>query len=153
MFTVLQEPISPEDVHHLLATVPEWFGRPESNREYVRATQNLPCWVARTGHRAIGVLAVQKHSATSWEIHVMVVDRQFHRHGVGRALIQQVEEEARKAKVSLLQVKTLGASHSDPFYRDTRYFYQAQGFIPLEETDLWGEDTPCLIMVKPLVGF
>ena len=26
------------------------------------------------------------------------------------------------------------------------------GFLALEETDLWGEDTPCLIMVKPLGG-
>lgn len=30
------------------------------------------------------------------------------------------------------------------------HFYEAMGFLPLEETDLWGEATPCLIMVKPL---
>ena len=34
----------------------------------------------------------------------------------------------------------------------TRRFYEKMGFLALEETDLWGEDTPCLIMVKPLGG-
>ena len=36
-------------------------------------------------------------------------------------------------------------------YARTRHFYEKMGFLPLEETDLWGADTPSLIMVKPLV--
>ena len=31
----------------------------------------------------------------------------------------------------------------------TRHFYE-DGRLPLEETDLWGADTPCLILVKPV---
>lgn len=50
-----------------------------------------------------------------------------------------------------MQVKTLGASSPDPNYDRTRHFYQKMGFLPLEETDLWDEQTPCLIMVMPLV--
>jgi hypothetical protein len=51
----------------------------------------------------------------------------------------------------MLQVKTLGPSHPDPFYRRTRAFYEAQGFVPLEETTaFWGEDNPTLVMVKSL---
>lgn len=150
MFTVSQEPIAPKEVLALLRTVPEWFGRPESNREYIKATQNLPCWVARINQQVVGVAAIQKHSIDSWEIHLMVVERGFHRMGIGRALIKEIEEQAQMSKVSLLQVKTLGESHPDPFYQRTRLFYLAQGFIPLEETGIWGDDTPCLIMVKPL---
>lgn len=52
----------------------------------------------------------------------------------------------------LLEVKTLGPSHPDPAYARTRRFYEKMGFLALEETDLWGEDTPCPIMVKSLAG-
>lgn len=57
---------------------------------------------------------------------------------------------ARGAK--LLQVKTLGPSKEDPNYARTRHFYEKMGFLPppLVETELWGEGTPCLIMVKAL---
>ncbi len=50
----------------------------------------------------------------------------------------------------LLEVKTLGPSDPDPGYARTRHFYETRGFLPLEETDVWGEGTPGLFMVKPL---
>lgn len=50
----------------------------------------------------------------------------------------------------LLEIKTLGASHPDKGYARTRHFYEGVGFLALEETGLWGEGTPCLIMVKPV---
>ena len=54
--------------------------------------------------------------------------------------------------VRLLQVKTLGPSGaSEEYALDARAFYEAIGFLPLEErTDIWGPANPCLIMVKPL---
>ena len=60
------------------------------------------------------------------------------------------EADAVSRGVRLLEVKTLGPSHPDAGYALTRRFYEKRGFLPLEETDLWGEGTPCLIMVKPL---
>jgi GNAT superfamily N-acetyltransferase len=80
----------------------------------------------------------------------MVVDRDHHGQGVGAAMVQAVEEDARKRGVQLLEVKTLGASHPDEGYARTRLFYERAGFLALEETDLWGEENPCLFMVKPL---
>jgi hypothetical protein len=48
-------------------------------------------------------------------------------------------------------VKTLGPSHPDPFYAETRAFYRAIGFQPLfETTAFWGADQPTLILLKPL---
>lgn len=47
-------------------------------------------------------------------------------------------------------MKTLGPSRDDPHYSQTRQFYQAVGFAPLEETNLSGDANPCLIMVKHL---
>jgi hypothetical protein len=47
-------------------------------------------------------------------------------------------------------VKALGPSHPSINAR-TRSFYEALGFIALEETTaFWGEANPCLIMVKVL---
>ena len=64
--------------------------------------------------------------------------------------VKAVEQDARERGVQLLEVKTLGSSHPDPGYARTRQFYEQAGFLPLEETDLWGESNPCLFMVKPL---
>ncbi|MCJ7695233.1 MAG: hypothetical protein MUO40_07370, partial [Anaerolineaceae bacterium] len=53
--------------------------------------------------------------------------------------------------VLYLQVKTLGPSCEDENYAGTRAFYEAMGFVPLEElAQIWDEANPCLIMVKKL---
>jgi hypothetical protein len=53
--------------------------------------------------------------------------------------------------VKLLQVKTFGPSGASIEYERTRAFYDAVGFLPLEErTDIWGPGNPCLILVRPL---
>lgn len=74
----------------------------------------------------------------------------MHGQGVGTAMMAAIEADSTARGVRLLEVKTLGASHPDPGYARTRHFYEKRGFLPLEETDLWGEETPCLIMVKTL---
>lgn len=51
----------------------------------------------------------------------------------------------------LVHVKTLGPAHTSGSYSRTRSFYEALGFIAMEETTaIWGEANPCLIMVKTL---
>ncbi|MDO5093350.1 MAG: GNAT family N-acetyltransferase [Propionibacteriaceae bacterium] len=142
----------PEDVARLLATVPEWFGREESNAEYVEDARTLETWTVRDGSQIVGVTLVARHFPHVAEIHLTVIDRAYHGRGVGTAMVRALEADARAKGVRLLEVKTLGASHPDPHYARTRHFYEAVGFLPLEETDLWGEGTPCLIMVKPLPG-
>ncbi|WP_459275514.1 GNAT family N-acetyltransferase [Glutamicibacter endophyticus] len=95
-------------------------------------------------------MLVDRHFPHTAEIHLTVVDRDFHGTGVGTAMVNAIEADAHRSGVRLLEVKTLGASHPDPGYARTRHFYEKCGFLQLEETDLWGEHTPCLIMVKPL---
>lgn len=141
----------PEDVERLLVTVPEWFGRSESNAEYIEAARTMETWTVRDGGgRVVGVTLVAHHFCRSAEVHFTVVDRSVHGTGVGTVMVQSVCADLRRRGVNLLQVKTLGPSHPDPNYRRTRYFYEKMGFIPLEETDLWDENTPCLIMVRSL---
>lgn len=147
----LHDEFVPDDVARLLETVPEWFAQPESNAEYIHNARSKETWTVRTlEDEVVGVLLIDRHFAHVAEIHLMVVAKDHHGLGVGTALIKAIEADARKRAVRLLEVKTLGTSHSDAGYARTRHFYERLGFLPLEETELWGEGTPCLIMVKPL---
>jgi hypothetical protein len=65
--------------------------------------------------------------------------------------VQAVEHDLREQGARLLEVKTRGPSGHSVEYARTRAFYEAVGFLPLEErTDIWGPENPCLISVKPL---
>lgn len=143
----------PQDVERLLASVPEWFGQAEANAEYLEAARTKETWTVRDHDGLVrGVSLVDRHFPQVAEIHLTVVERDFHGTGVGTAMLDAIEADARHRGVRLLEVKTLGPSHPDTGYARTRHFYEQWGFLPLEETDLWGEHTPCLIMVKPLTG-
>lgn len=134
----------------LLGRLPAWFGIPEANADYVASATRLPGLVAYAGQEVVGVLLHRLHFAESAEIHLMAVAPSWHRKGVGRALVAAVEADLGADGCRLLQVKTLGASHPDQGYADTREFYRSVGFLPLEEmADLW-PGTPCLLMVKAL---
>jgi hypothetical protein len=75
----------------------------------------------------------------------------MHRAGIGRQLVERAVADVRAAGVQLLQVKTLGPSDDYEPYARTRAFYEALGFLPLEEhLTLW-PGNPCLVLVKPLV--
>ncbi len=140
----------PDEVARLLATVPEWFGLPEANAEYIEAARTKETWTVRDAGQVVGVTLVDRHFPHVAEIHLTVVDRVHHGQGIGTAMVSAIESDARQRGVRLLEVKTLGASHPDAGYARTRHFYEKLGFLPLEETDLWGEHSPCLFMVKPL---
>ncbi|WP_152349182.1 GNAT family N-acetyltransferase [Brevibacterium sp. CFH 10365] len=151
-WTTNRDDAVPEDVERLLATVPEWFGRPESNAEYIDDARTMETWTVRDDSgRVVGVTLVTHHFPQTSEIHFTVVDRCVHGGGVGTAMIEAVTDGVRARGAKLLQVKTLGPSKEDPNYARTRHFYEKMGFLPLEETELWGEGAPCLIMVKALV--
>jgi GNAT superfamily N-acetyltransferase len=152
-WTCQRENPVPEEVARLLATVPEWFGLPEANAEYVVAARTMETWVVRDEADAVvGVTLVARHFPGTVEVHLTVVDREHHGEGAGTAMLTAVEADARLGGVRLLEVKTLGPSNPDPNYARTRHFYARAGFLPLEETGLWGPENPCLILVKPLEG-
>ena len=71
--------------------------------------------------------------------------------GIGTLLLQKVESECRAASIRLLHIKTLSASDPDPHYAETRAFWLAKGFIPMDEHSLWGPENPCLVLVKPFL--
>jgi GNAT superfamily N-acetyltransferase len=137
----------------LLGRLPAWFGMAEANAAYVESAGRLPGFLARgAGGEPIGILLHKRHFAQAAEIHLMAVHPHWHRQGIGAALVGIAESELLADGCQVLQVKTLGPSAPDSGYAATRAFYQALGFIPIEETlELW-PGNPCLLMIKSLVS-
>jgi GNAT superfamily N-acetyltransferase len=132
-----------EDV---LRDLPEWFGIEDATTAYIRDVADLPTFAI--GEDAF--LSLKLHTPRAAEVYVMGVRRDRHAQGLGTALVHAAEEYLRARGVEYLQVKTLGPSDPDAGYERTRRFYEARGFVPLEEIHGLWEHNPCLILVKRL---
>jgi GNAT superfamily N-acetyltransferase len=138
-----------EACDRLLASLPDWFGIEESNREYIEGLSHRPSVVAESDGCIVGFLSIERHGPRSAEIHVMAVDPGLHRRGVGTALVDWTERWCAGESVHWLHVKTRGPATPDPGYERTRHFYLARGFEPLFETlEFWGPQDAALILVK-----
>ena len=135
----------------ILRSLPDWFGIEEAIVHYVNTIDSLPTFLARDEGQVLGFLSIMQHNPYAAEVYVMGVRQEAHGKGIGKSLMNAAQAWLREQGVEYLQVKTLGASHSDQNYARTRLFYQAVGFRPLEEfTQIWDERNPCLVMVKRL---
>ncbi len=140
----------PPGVAELLASVPEWFGIPEANAQYVADAGRLPSYLAVDGDEVVGVALLAEHFPESRELHLLAVRRDRHRQGIGRALVEAVGSDLREAGVRLLEVHTVGPSHEDEGYARTREFYLALGFVAMNELQRIDWSGPTLILVRPL---
>ena len=130
----------------VLLDLPEWFGIAESTRRYIEDAATLPTFAVEPD---LGFLTLKQHTPRAAEVYVMGVRREQHRRGIGRALVAAAERRCRAQGIRYLQVKTLGPSRPDSGYDATRAFYEAVGFVALEELHgLWSHDNPALILVK-----
>jgi coenzyme F420-0:L-glutamate ligase/coenzyme F420-1:gamma-L-glutamate ligase len=144
----IQEPAERSRVAEVvLRDLPAWFGIEDATRKYIEDAAALPTFVVEPD---AGFLCVKQHTPQAAEVYVMGVRRERHRRGIGRALVAEAEHWCRIHGIRYLQVKTLGPSRPDPGGYDlTRAFYDAMGFVRLEELHgLWDEDNPTLILVK-----
>ncbi len=147
----VQEHGSGEICRSVLASLPTWFGLPESVEDYVAKANEHPTVVATVDGDDLGILTMVVHTPYAAEVYVMGIRPENHRHGVGRQMLAVAETWLRERDIEYLQVKTLSPRHPDPGYVKTREFYFAVGFRPLEEfPDLWQPENPALQMVKTL---
>ena len=136
---------------NILKALPDWFGNPEALEEYARDCRALDTIVAFDGGAPVGFIALREASESALELHVLGILEDRQRAGIGRRFIAEAEACARALGKPLLCVLTLDGAHPDPHYARTRAFYRAVGFLPLITLPtLWGEENPCLAMVKPL---
>ena len=151
MITVSSGGHHPAAVRAILDTIPEWFGLPESNDDYVAKADLLGNVVARDGDEIVGICLLLEHNPHSVEIDLLAVERSRHRQGIGGAILEHVERELRDRGVRLLHLKTFGPSIQNEPYARTRAFYAAHGFVAMEErADIWDADNPCLFLVKSI---
>lgn len=134
----------------VMAGLGAWF-IPTAAEAYLADLERLPTWVALIDGGVAGFVSVTRSAARAFEVHVLAVAAERHGHGVGRALMQHAERWTAALGARFMQVKTLGPSHADPHYQQTRAFYLRLGYEPLFETDrLWGEGNPTLVLVKAI---
>lgn len=137
----------------ILASLPHWFGIPDAVEDYVAAADRSPTVIAVMDGKDVGIATLVSHSPSAAEVYVMAVLPEYHRMGVGRAMLRAAETRLAGLGVEFLEVKTLSPSKPDAGYERTRAFYQAYGFRPLEEFPLlWGVENPALQMIKTIAA-
>jgi GNAT superfamily N-acetyltransferase len=130
----------------ILRSLPDWFGIEEATEGYIREVAVLPTFAVADD----AFVSLKLHGPRAAEVYVMGVRPERHGQGLGTALLAAAEAHLRDRGVEYLQVKTLGPSDPDEGYARTRAFYEARGFVPLEEIHGLWERNPCLLLVKRL---
>lgn len=134
-------------VEEVLLNLPDWFGLPDSTKEYIEQSKQLVLFSAHHNDSTLGFITLKETSCDTCEIHCMGVKKEFHHKGIGKLLYKQFEEYA-KNKYEYVQVKTVDEGKY-PEYDQTIAFYKSLGFKKLEVfPPLWNEWNPCLIMIK-----
>jgi ribosomal protein S18 acetylase RimI-like enzyme len=135
----------------ILRELPEWFGIEEGIVEYINGVINTDYYVAYDLNIPIGFISIKSNNIYTSEIYVIGVKKEYQNRGIGKMFLEASQQVLINNKVKFLMVKTLGESHPDKHYKNTREFYNKAGFYPLEEiNEIWGEKNPCLIMVRSL---
>jgi GNAT superfamily N-acetyltransferase len=86
----------------ILRALPDWFGIEAATRQYVVDTAVLPTFLATSNNQTIGFLTLKQHTPYAAEIHVMGILPDWHRQGVGRALLAASEAYLREIRVEFL---------------------------------------------------
>ena len=134
-------------VEEVLLDLPEWFGLPESTKDYIEQSKNLVLFAAQYNQMNIGFITLKETSVDVCEIHCMGIKKNYHHKGIGRKLFNTFEEVA-KDKYVFIQVKTVDEGHYKE-YDETLAFYKSVGFKKMEVfPKLWDEWNPCLVMIK-----
>lgn len=141
----------PESIE-ILRALPQWFGIEEAILGYQNDLKSLDGFVAIIASVIVGFVGLKRYGNHAIEINVIGVHPSHRRKGIGAKLLEHVESQAASPDTKLLHMKTLAPSHSDPNYAETRAFWEANGYIPMDAHLLWGPDNPCQVMVKPLTS-
>ena len=137
----------------VLRSLPKWFGIEDSLLMYVRDTARLPTFAVCEGGSVLAFLSLVEHFAESWEVHCMAVHASARNQGYGTLLLEHSQRWLSERGARFLQVKTIAASSSSAAYAQTRQFYRAKGFTPLEVfPTLWSPHNPALQLIKVLDG-
>lgn len=133
----------------IMNSLPKWFNPPQDILKKSIEHRNMPFFAAFDGTKVIGFVTLKIHNRYTVEMYNLGVLEEYHRKGVGRALLTAVENYSKENGYKFITVKTLDASAQYEPYERTRAFYLRNGFYPLEVFPLfWNEENPCLFLAK-----
>src|SRR5690554_6212590 len=140
-----------DECETILRSLPKWFGIEEGIRVYVRDSALLPGFAVESDGRLSGFISLKEHYPRAWEVHCIAVLASERSKGIGTKLLDQAEAWLASKGVRFLQIKTVAETSTDPYYTETRKFYIARGYEPVEIfPDLWAPTNPALQLVKYL---
>jgi N-acetylglutamate synthase-like GNAT family acetyltransferase len=124
--------------HYTAEQIAAWIGRRQLH-DYRLAVQNALALVAEKDQEIIGFAEMDLISGM---IHALYVHPACIGHGVGRALLSALEDEARSAGLRRVHLKTTLNSVA---------FFQGRGFLPLRDANQESADgtpLPCVELQK-----
>ncbi len=140
-----------DECEAVLRSLPRWFGIEESLLMYARDSGAMPTFAAESEGTIRGFITLRMHFPMSWEVHCVAVAAGSRRQGLGKTLLQHAEGWVRSQGGRFLQIKTIAASSPSPEYAETRKFYEAMGYTPIEVfPTLWSPRNPALQLIKSL---
>ena len=118
---------------------------------YSRDSGQLPTFAIEHETRILGFLSLQEHFPMSWEVHCIAVSAEARNSGHGTHLLEHAERWLKERGARFLQIKTVAATSPSPEYAESRQFYTARGYVPLEVfPTLWSARNPALQLIKAL---
>lgn len=115
----------------VLEALPEWFGIEQAREEYISDSTGQMFFASIHDEQPVGFLCLKPTGRDTVELAVMGVRKEYHRQGIGRALVKSACQMAKKQGFSFMQVKTVQMGHY-PEYDATNRFYQSLGFKEFE---------------------
>ncbi len=109
----------------VLRALAGWFGVERAILQYCQDVEQLPTWVAWVEDAVPGFVTIKRHKAYAAEILVIGIRTEYHRMGIGRALVLAGEQFLKAQSVLLLQVKALSSLRPDDSYARSRGFILA----------------------------
>lgn len=129
------DPISPQGASSLCRTImadlPEYFGLPECNESYAQGVLSRTNFSAQVGHNLVGLLSLDFPSSQNARIYWIGILKEYHKMGLGRALLKKAVTYAKEREVQTLTVETVDPKEANPAYLKTYHFYEACDFFPL----------------------
>ncbi|SNY43850.1 putative acetyltransferase [Arsukibacterium tuosuense] len=108
--------------------------------------QDIRFWSAWQDDTLVGCVALKQHTPTMAEIKSMRTAPEARGHGVGRALLQFLMEQARQSAITQLYLET----GSMDFFLPARTLYQSAGFKYCGPFADYPEDPNSIFMTKSL---
>lgn len=142
----LTEDRHPSVVRTLLNRQAHMFGGERTLASYVAdaGSPEFDSLIVTRDNRTRGVILTRRRFPETVEVHLVVVDDTVHRTGIGSFLLREAADRARHADAKMLTVRVLAEGRGHQEWAGVRAFYEANGFIPLDDTG------PTVLLAKQL---